>query len=80
MHATQSRTSRTKAFRGDVPLKIRTDSHSIIDKAKSKSLYDSDMCPYRRWVWLIANERGFKIEFVKKKKNQGADPLSRQSD
>ena len=34
---------RTKAFRGLIPVVVRTDSHALVDKWKSQSLYDSDV-------------------------------------
>ena len=77
LDAIQWACQRTKALRGDVPLIIRTDSHSVLDKAKSKNIYDSDVRAYRRWAWLIANESGFKIQFVPGAENEGADLLSR---
>ena len=68
---------KTKAFRGSVPLTIRTDSHSIFDKYQSKILVDDDVRSFRRWGWLLANEPGFNIEFYPGSENSGADLLSR---
>ena len=68
---------RTKAYRGSLPLIIRTDSHSLYDKYKSGRVYDSDVRVYRRWSWLIANEPGFQIQFIPGAENRGADLLSR---
>ena len=68
---------RTKAYRGSVPLVIRTDSHSLYAKAKSGNFYDPDIRAFRRWAWLIANEPGFRIDFVPGVENAGADFLSR---
>lgn len=68
---------RTKAFGGSILLIIYTNSHNIIDKAKSKNIHDSDVCGYQRWAWLIANELGFEIQFVPGAENIGADFLSR---
>ena len=69
--------SKTKAFRGSLPLLIRTDSQSVCSKAQSGSLYDSDVRAYRRWAWLAANEPGYKLQFVPGSENKGADLLSR---
>ena len=68
---------RTKSYRGSVPLVICTDSHSIFMKAKSGDFCDPDIRAFRRWAWLVANEPGFRIEFVPGVKNSGADLLSR---
>ena len=68
---------KTKAFRGSIPLIIRTDSHSIFDKYQSKILVDDDVRSFRRWGWLLANEPGFNIEFYPGSENSGADLLSR---
>ena len=68
---------RTKAFRGSVPLVIRTDSYSLYSKAKSGNFYDADVRAFRRWEWLLANEPDFNVEFVPGKTNIGADLLSR---
>ena len=53
---------RTKAFRGSVPLLVRTDSHAVFDKFKSGYLHDSDVRAFRKWGWLVANEPGFELE------------------
>ena len=68
---------RTKAYRGAIPLLIRTDNHGILDKSRSTEFYDGDIRSFRRWSWLIANEPGFKIEFFPGSENCGADLLSR---
>ena len=68
---------RTKAFRGNLPLVVRTDNHALIDKWRSKSLYDSDIRVFRRWGWILANEPGIQFEFVPGAENIGADLLSR---
>ena len=68
---------RTKAFRGSIPLIIRTDSNSLYSKVQSGSFYDADVRVFRRWAWLLANEPGFRIEFVPGTENSGADLLSR---
>ena len=34
---------RTKAFRGSVPLIVRTDNHALVAKWRSHNLYDSDV-------------------------------------
>ena len=68
---------KTKAFRGSVPLIIKTDSYSIFDKYQSKILVDDDVRSFRRWGWLLANEPGFSIEFYPGSENSGADLLSR---
>ena len=68
---------KTKAYRGDIPLTIRTDSHSLFDKYKAKVLVDNDVRSIRRWGWLLANEPGFRIEFYPGVANSGADLLSR---
>ena len=68
---------RTKAFRGDVPLLIRTDCHGILDKSHAKEFYDGDMRSFRRWSWMISNEPGFVIEFCPGSENCGADLISR---
>ena len=68
---------RTKAYRGSIPLIIKTDGHSLIDKAKSGNIYDKDIRIVRRWGWLLANEPGFQIQFIPGSENRGADLLSR---
>ena len=68
---------RTKAFRGSIPLIIRTDSNSLYSKVQSRSFYDADVRVFRRWAWLLAKEPGFWIEFVPETENSGADLLSR---
>ena len=68
---------KTKAYRGDIPLTVRTDSHSLFDKYKAKILVDNDVRSLRRWGWLLANEPGFMIEFYPGTCNCGADLLSR---
>ena len=68
---------KTKAYRGDIPLTLKTDSHSIFDKYQAKVLIDNDVRSIRRWGWLLANEPGFKIEFYPGANNSGADLLSR---
>ena len=68
---------RTKTLWGSVPLTIRTDSHSIIDKIKSGKIYDSDIRIFRKWEWLVANEPEMKMEFISGTSNKGADLLDR---
>ena len=68
---------RTKAFRGDIPLIIKTDNHGIIDKFKASNVYDQDIRSFRRWSWIIANEPGVQVEFLPGAENCGADLLSR---
>ena len=53
----------TKAYRGAIPLLIKTDNHGILDKLRSSEFCVKDARSCRRWPWLIANEPGFKIEF-----------------
>ena len=62
---------RTKACWGLVPLVICTDSHSLYAKAKLGILYDPNIRALKRWVWLVANESGFQIEFVPGVQNRG---------
>ena len=69
--------SRTKAYRGGVPLVIKTDNHGLVTRAQTGTVYDEDIRAYSRWAWIIANEPGFKLEFVPGLINQGADLLSR---
>ena len=40
---------RTKAFRGNIPLVVRTDNQALVDKWRSQSLHDSDIRVFRRW-------------------------------
>lgn len=68
---------RTKAYRGSVPLIIKIDNHGIIEKSKSRDIYDLDIRSFRRWFWIISNELGFKIAFLPGALNQGADLLSK---
>ena len=68
---------RTKAFRGSVPLLIRTDSHAVYDKFRAGYLHDDDVRAFRKWGWLVANEPGLKLEFLAGSENKGADFLSR---
>ena len=68
---------KTKSYRGDLPLLIRSDNHGVIDKSRAYEVYDQDIRSYRRWSWLIENEPGFKIEFLPGSENSGADLLSR---
>ena len=68
---------RTKAFRGMLPVVVRTDNHALIEKWRSQSLYDSDIRVFRRWGWLVANEPDIRFEFVPGSENVGADLLSR---
>ena len=65
-----------KAYRGSLPLLIRLDSHSVVDKSRAYEVYDQDIRSYRRWSWLIENEPGFEIEFFPGFENNGADLLS----
>ena len=67
----------TKALRGTMPVVVRIDSHALVEKWKSQSLYDSDIRVFRRWGWLVANEPNIHFEFVPKSENTGADLLSR---
>ena len=67
----------TKAFRGSIPLTIRTVSHAVYDKTKSGSFYDSDIRAFRKWGWLVTNEPGFKLQFLAGSQNKGADHLNR---
>lgn len=68
---------RTKPYRGDLPVVIQTDSHSLVNKAQSGTVYDTDVRAYNRWAWMIANEPGFQLEFIAGVENEGADLLSR---
>ena len=68
---------KTKAYRGDLPLTIRTDSHGVMDKSRAGVLVDNDVRSFRRWAWIIANEPGFTLEFSPGVDNCGADLLSR---
>ena len=47
---------RTKASRGTMPVVVRTDSHALVEKWRSQSLYNSNIRVFRRWAWLVANE------------------------
>ena len=68
---------RTKAFRGSVPLVVRTDNHALVAKWLSHNLYDSDVRIFRRCRWLVSNEPELTIEFMPGTENAGADLLSR---
>ena len=68
---------KTKAFRGEVPLVIKTDGYSLFEKNKAEILVDNDVRSLRRWNWLIANEPGFELRFHPGSENCGADLLSR---
>ena len=68
---------KTKAYRGSLPLVIRTDNHGVMDKSRAGVLVDDDVRSFRRWAWLIANEPGFQLEFKPGVENCGADLLSR---
>ena len=56
---------------------VRTDNHELIGKWKPQSLYDSDICVFHRWGWLVANEKDIRFEFVPRSENTGADLVSR---
>ena len=52
---------RTKAFRGAVPLIIRTNSQSVVERMRAGHLQDTDIRAHRRWslahrkqAWLPA--------------------------
>ena len=68
---------RTKAFRGSIPVVVRTDNQALVAKWRSHDLYDSDVRIFRRWSWLVSNEPELRIEFVPGTENAGADLLSR---
>ena len=68
---------KTKAYRGSLPLTIRTDSHGVMEKSRAGALNDDDVRSFRRWAWLMANEPGFELEFKPGAENCGADLLSR---
>ena len=68
---------KTKAYRGSLPLLIRSDNHGVVDKSRAHEVYDQDIRSFRRWSWLIENEPGFEIEFLPGSENSGADLLSR---
>ena len=68
---------KTKAYRGSVPLIVKTDGYSLFEKYKAKVLIDNDVRSLRRWNWLVANEPGFELKFNPGSENCGADLLSR---
>ena len=68
---------KTKAYRGSVPLIVKTDGYSLFEKYKAKVLVDNDVRSLRRWNWLVANEPGFELRFNPGSENCGADLLSR---
>ena len=67
----------TKAFRGSIPVVVRTDNHALVEKWRSPSLYDSNVRIFRCWSWLVANEPELTIEFIPRAENPGTDLLSR---
>ena len=69
--------NRAKAFRGSIPLVVRTDNHDLVAKWWSHNLYDSDIRIFRRWSWLVLNEPELTIKFMPGTENSGADLLSR---
>ena len=77
LDAIQWACKRTKALRGSVPLVIRTDNQSVVERMKAGHLNDADVRALRRWGWLVANEPGFQVEFIAGDANRGADLLSR---
>ena len=62
---------KTKAFRGSIPLLIRSDNHGVMDKSRAYDVYDSNIRSFRQWSWLIANKLGFVIEFLPGSLNSG---------
>ena len=68
---------KTKAYRGSVPLIVKTDGYSLFEKYKAEVLIDNDVRSLRRWNWLVANEPGFELRFNPGSENCGADLLSR---
>lgn len=68
---------KTKAFWGTIPVVVRTDNQSLMEKWQSRSLYDSDIRTFFRWSWFGANEPGLEIEFMQGSENIEADLLSR---
>ena len=47
--------SRTKAFRGSVPLRIKTNNQGLITRAQSGSIYDLHVRAYSNWARLLGN-------------------------
>lgn len=68
---------RTKGLRGTIPEVVRTDNQAPVDKWRSRSVYDSEIRVFRRWVWLVENEPEIRFEFVPGSESTGADLLSR---
>ena len=66
----------TKAFRGDMPLRIVTDNLALAEKMKAGSFGLNDQRAVRLFGWLLGNEN-FTVEFVPGAENVGADLLSR---
>ena len=60
-----------------LPVVVHTDNYALIEKWRSRTLYDSDIHVLRYWDWLMANEPGIQFEFVPESQNTGADLLSR---
>ncbi|GAB5407617.1 MAG: hypothetical protein Aurels2KO_58480 [Aureliella sp.] len=68
---------RTKRYRGDVEVTIRTDNLALCEKLKVGGLGATDVREMRLWGWMMANESNFATEFVPGSENVGADLLSR---
>jgi len=66
----------TKAFRGDLPLVIRTDNQSVVRVLSGSIHSGADKRVFRLWGWIVENET-FEVEYIPGQANVGADLLSR---
>lgn len=66
----------TKAFRGDLPLIIRTDNQSVVRVLSGSIHSGADKRVFRLWGWIVENET-FEVEYLPGQANVGADLLSR---
>ena len=67
-----------KACEGILPLRIRTNSHGIMETSKAREFYDSDIKPFRRGRWIVSHEPRFILGFSRGVLNRGLDIPSRK--
>jgi len=66
----------TKAFRGDLPLVLRTDNQAVVRILSGSIHSGADKRVFRLWGWIVENET-FEVEYIPGQANIGADLLSR---